>query len=160
MRKFTCRRIRDRKGQALAEMAIVLPVLLLLVFGIIEMANAWRTFQVVVNGTREGARVAILLPEGTPAQHEARIRTRVEEYLDSGNLTDPAREIIIECYRGGGLDGSTCGTNRSGTESRIRVQYPYDFMLIRPVMRLACGEGCAGNFGQITIASTSSMRNE
>jgi hypothetical protein len=41
-------------------MAIVLPVLLLLVFGIIEMSNAWRTFQVVTNAAREGARVAIL----------------------------------------------------------------------------------------------------
>lgn len=161
MKTFRLRRIRGREGQALAEMVIVLPVLLLLVFGIIEMANAWRTFQVVVNGTREGARVAILPPVGTPAQHETTIRTRIEEYLDSGNLTDPDREIIIECYRNGTQDGSsTCGTTRSGTESRIRVEYPYDFLLIRPVMRLACGDGCAGNFGQITIASTSSMRNE
>lgn len=155
-------RIRDRRGQALAEMAIVLPVLLLLVFGIVEMANAWRTFQVVVNGTREGARVAILPPTGTAGEHLQTIQERVEQYLESGNLTDPDREVIVECYRNDVLDASpTCGTaNRTGTESRIRVEYPYDFMTLRPVMRLACGQGCAAGFGQIMIASTSSMRNE
>jgi hypothetical protein len=150
------RRIRNRRGQALAEMAIILPVLLLLVFGIIELANAWRTFQVVVNSAREGARVAIL-----PTASAAGIRTRVEDYLDQGNLRDDDRVIRIECYRDGALDGSpTCGNNRSGTESRIRVEYPYDFLLLRPIARLACGDRCGNGFGQITIASTSSMRNE
>jgi hypothetical protein len=149
-------RVRNRRGQALAEMAIILPVLLLLVFGIIELANAWRTFQVVVNGAREGARVAVL-----PAATVAGIEARVEGYLDQGNLRDGDRVIRIECYRDGALDGSpTCGNNRSGTESRIRVEYPYDFLLLRPIARLACGDRCGNGFGQITIASTSSMRNE
>jgi hypothetical protein len=156
-------RVRNRRGQALAEMAIVLPILLLLVFGIIEMANAWRTFQVVVNAAREGARVAILSTGQTAAQREAAIEERVEQYLISGNL-DPDADgaaIIIRCFLASGTESSpVCGTARSGGESRIRVEYPYDFMLLRPVVRLACGEACTGGFGQITIASTASMRNE
>jgi len=150
------RRVTNRRGQALAEMAIILPVLLLLVFGIIELANAWRTFQVVVNSAREGARVAVL-----PTATQAGIQTRVEDYLDQGRLQDADRVIRVECFRDGALDGSpTCGNNRSGTESRIRVEYPYDFLLLRPIARLACGDRCGNGFGQITIASTSSMRNE
>jgi hypothetical protein len=54
------RGLRDRAGQALAEMVLVTPILLLLVFGIIEFGLAFRTHQIATNSAREGARVAVL----------------------------------------------------------------------------------------------------
>jgi Flp pilus assembly protein TadG len=53
-------RVRDRGGQALAEFVLVVPILLLLVFGIVEFGLAFRTHQIVTNTAREGARVAVL----------------------------------------------------------------------------------------------------
>ena len=50
----------SKAGQALVEFLIVLPVLVLLIFGIIEMGAAWRTYQVATNTAREGARLTIL----------------------------------------------------------------------------------------------------
>jgi Flp pilus assembly protein TadG len=41
------RGLRDRAGQALAEMVLVTPILLLLVFGIIEFGLAFRTHQIM-----------------------------------------------------------------------------------------------------------------
>ena len=43
-------------GQSLAETAVVLPLLLLLVFGIIEFGRVLNAYIIVTNGAREGAR--------------------------------------------------------------------------------------------------------
>jgi hypothetical protein len=151
-------RSSGRRGQALAEMAIVLPVLLILVFGIIEMASAWRTFQIVTNGAREGARVAIL-----PNANTDRVIERVEEHLDAGRLTRDDREIIVQCWENGVLiqDGGICeGMPRTGREAVIRVRYPFRFLLLGAVSQLGCGSSCGPSFGEIIIASTSTMRIE
>jgi Flp pilus assembly protein TadG len=47
-------------GQALLETALALPVLLLILFGIIEFGIAIARYQVVTNASREGARAASL----------------------------------------------------------------------------------------------------
>jgi Flp pilus assembly protein TadG len=53
-------RWRGRRAQSLVEMAMVIPVLTLLTFGLVDFGRAYY-FQVsVTNAAREGARVAIL----------------------------------------------------------------------------------------------------
>ena len=53
-------RLRCRAGQSLVEMAMALPLLALLTFGLLDFGRAY-FFQVsVTNAAREGARVAIL----------------------------------------------------------------------------------------------------
>ncbi len=49
-----------RRGAAVVEFAIVAPVLLLLVFGMIEYGRLVMVQQVITNATREGARQAVL----------------------------------------------------------------------------------------------------
>ena len=53
------RGIRDRRdrGAALVEFAFVLPILLLLIFGIIDLSRAFNAKQELTHATREGARV-------------------------------------------------------------------------------------------------------
>jgi Flp pilus assembly protein TadG len=48
------------KGQALVEFALVLPILLLFIFGIIDAGRLIYTFNTVANSARDGARVAIV----------------------------------------------------------------------------------------------------
>lgn len=51
-------RIKNQRGQALVEMALVLPILLLIVFGIVEFGRIY-TYQLQINSiAREGARIA------------------------------------------------------------------------------------------------------
>lgn len=52
------KRINNRKGQTLVEMALILPVLLLLIFGIIEFGRIFNAYLIVSNASREGAREA------------------------------------------------------------------------------------------------------
>ena len=138
------RRLEDRKGQALAEMAIILPVLLLLVFGMVEMSNAWRTFQIVTNSAREGARVAILT-----TSDETAIRTRVEQSITNGGLNAATATVIVECFEvNGDAAGVVCSS--SGQEARVRVEFPFTFQVL----------GRLGGLVPINIASTSTMRHE
>ncbi|MBF8300642.1 MAG: Pilus assembly protein TadE, partial [Acidobacteria bacterium] len=51
----------------LLEVAITMPVLLLIGAGIFEFGRAYRTWQTLVNAAREGARVAVLANTGTTA---------------------------------------------------------------------------------------------
>ena len=57
---FRNRMIRNRRGSAVVEMALVLPFLLLLVFGITEFGRAWMTVNVLQTAAREGARLAVV----------------------------------------------------------------------------------------------------
>lgn len=52
---------RHRRGQALVEFALTLPVLLLFLFGIIELCLAVMTYNAVRYAAQEGARYAVML---------------------------------------------------------------------------------------------------
>lgn len=64
MKRFIHQRIGSsagrRRGVAVVEMAVVLPLLLALVFGIIEFGWVFMIRQTVVNAAREGCRTAVL----------------------------------------------------------------------------------------------------
>jgi Flp pilus assembly protein TadG len=57
MRETTA--IKSQKGAAAIEMAIVMPVLVVLVFGIIEFSLAFYNQSMITNASRVGARAAI-----------------------------------------------------------------------------------------------------
>ena len=74
-------------GTSLAEFAIVLPVLILILFGIIEFGIAFNRAQAVEAAAREGGRIAslgsstqpTLMPESTP--HWPAFRCRMQSRL-------------------------------------------------------------------------------
>ncbi|RNC28976.1 MAG: hypothetical protein AWM53_00896 [Candidatus Dichloromethanomonas elyunquensis] len=49
---------KSSKGQAVTELALVLPIFLLLVFGVIEMSRLGYSYLTLNNAVRSGARVA------------------------------------------------------------------------------------------------------
>ncbi|NPV27636.1 MAG: pilus assembly protein [Firmicutes bacterium] len=48
--------IRQQRGQALVEVALVLPIFLLLIFGIIEFGRVLGAYLLITHASREGAR--------------------------------------------------------------------------------------------------------
>ena len=71
------------RGIATLEVAVALPLLLILVFGAIEATNAIFLKQTVTTAAYEGARMASKTG-GTTAQAE----TRCEEFLESRGITE------------------------------------------------------------------------
>ena len=56
--------LRDDRGQAVTEIALILPLLLVLVLGVVELSTAINTAMTIAAATREGARVAGALANG------------------------------------------------------------------------------------------------
>ncbi|HCC06939.1 MAG TPA: pilus assembly protein TadG [Clostridiales bacterium] len=52
--------IKEERGQSVAEFALVLPIFLLILMGIIEFGLLMSDYVVVVNAAREGGRIAAL----------------------------------------------------------------------------------------------------
>lgn len=135
------RRIHGRRtGQALVEFALILPLLLLLVIGLVEFGRAWNAFHVITDAAREGARTAVVA-DATITQDSVFnvIRTALQRAaLDADDAT-----IVLS-----GVDGAT------GEPARVEIRYPYRFMFLGPLMnRVGGGE-------TVTLQSVSVMRNE
>ena len=62
---------RREAGQELVEFALILPLLLLLFFGIIEFGRAILAYNTIANAAREGARQGIVDPNAGPIQTAA-----------------------------------------------------------------------------------------
>jgi hypothetical protein len=61
MARFTSARRRDRRaGQAMAEFAIVLPILLLILLAVFDVGRLVFAYNDITNAARNGARVAIV----------------------------------------------------------------------------------------------------
>ena len=58
MRRWIRKIKKLEKGQSLVEFALLLPVFIFLLFGIIEFSRLWETVNVLTSAAREGARVA------------------------------------------------------------------------------------------------------
>jgi Flp pilus assembly protein TadG len=67
----------SQKGSAGVEFAMVLPLLLMLVFGTVEFGVLFYNRQMIVNASREGARAAIT------GEENAAIRQIVRNYCES-----------------------------------------------------------------------------
>jgi Flp pilus assembly protein TadG len=87
--RLTSARLRCESGQAAVELALVLPVLLLLMVGILEFARAWNLHQVMTDAVREGARRAALA-DGAPIDS---VYTPMEHYLKQFNY-DPTEATM------------------------------------------------------------------
>jgi Flp pilus assembly protein TadG len=148
----------DRAGQALAEFVLVIPVLLLLVFGIVEFGLAFRTHQIVTNSAREGARVAVL-----PSATEQRVIDVVEDRLQSSGLDPSLADITMFCVDdddGTETEGWCAPADRFGNLTRVVVGYPYTFFVLGGLVAWACGDDCASQYGTIDLRTASAMRNE
>jgi len=73
---------KDKRGQSLIEFALVLPILLLVLFGITEFGRAILVKNVLHTASREGARLAVVSPVGDSLS----VKARVAEVLDAASI--------------------------------------------------------------------------
>ena len=58
---------RGQRGQALAELGMVITVLVFLVMGIVEFGRAMMIANMITQAARDGARAAVVIPRDDPA---------------------------------------------------------------------------------------------
>ena len=125
--------LKDEKGQNIVEFALVVPMLLLLVFGIAEFGRAWMTRNILTGAAREAVRIAVV-PAGTIATATA----RANQVLASAGITTATVSLND--------DGISFGT--------ITATVSYNF----PVVVVGFIPGL--NRMQIPLTSTTTMRKE
>ena len=84
----------NRKGQAAVELALVLPVVLLLVVGMLEFARAWNLHQSITDAVREGARRALVAD--TPPAPVDSVYAPMWRYLEQAGY-DPTYAAMGVC---------------------------------------------------------------
>jgi Flp pilus assembly protein TadG len=118
-REPTPRRIgarRRREGQSLVEFAVVLPIFLLLLAGLVDFGIGLYSQMTIINAAREGARLGIV-ELGVPG---------VDVAAAKGHITDKVAEAAS------GLDTDTTitcvPTCASGNALVVQVDYPYKML--------------------------------
>ena len=82
--------LKDKKGQSIIEFAVILPILLMVLFGITEFGRAIMVTNVLNTASREGARLAAV----SSVSDSLSVRARVVEVLDAANID--AKDITIQ----------------------------------------------------------------
>lgn len=86
-------------GQAAAEFALLLPVLLLILLGCIDLGRAFSVWMSLANGSREGARYASLFPTDTV---EIANRTRADILAEGLSASNLRIQVATPLGTGGG----------------------------------------------------------
>lgn len=136
---FACER-----GAELVEFALVFPMLLLVIVGIMDFGLLFQRYEVLTAAAREGARVAIL-----PGYTDADVQARVNAYLTAGGMTQPATVSVGTPQTV--TVGSQCISIRP-----VTVTYTHQYLFVGPIMSFF-GEPALGSR---PLNATSAMRSE
>jgi Flp pilus assembly protein TadG len=127
---------RDRQsGQGMVELALLMPFLVLLLAGIVDLGRGIRALTLLTNAASQGAQYATFNPTDT-----AGIRTRVTNALEGSGITiaDPNASIYITFPSGTAAGQPIAGQPNAGQPSAgqpsagqpIRVQVEYQLTTI------------------------------
>ncbi len=134
------------RGQALAEFALVLPLLLLLIAGIVEFARAWNIKQAVTDAAREGIRHVVIADGKTLADAE----DKIEERLALASI-----ETSTIAFSGGpGCASATACLHQSGASMSVDVSTQYKMAFVGTLLKWLVGAQT------VTISTRATMRNE
>jgi Flp pilus assembly protein TadG len=118
---------RDRhKGQSFLELAIVLPLLLLVVFGVLDLGRVFFSTITLVNAAREGARYLTVYPDDVSNSDFARTKWVTRQEAAGSGIT--LTQVDVVCTNGGGGDEDilTCD---SGYPAVVTVTHNFDLVL-------------------------------
>ena len=116
----------SEKGAAAVEFALVLPLLLVILFGIIEFSILMYDKQMITNASREGARQGIVFrSDGTTGDYDP---------LSDGEITNVVNNYLQNNLISFAADSSTVtvnpGTRASGQLLTVNVDYRYSFLAL------------------------------
>lgn len=135
-----CRFRNSDIGQSLVEFTLILPLLLVLLFAIVDFGRAFYTWNSLSNAAREGARVAAV--QGNNAQVDAAVTSAM------GGLPTSSPTLQRTYNNVGGQKGQT-----------VTITLNYQFTYVTPISPLLSLIG-GSSIANPTLTSTSAMRLE
>ena len=132
--------VKNRKGQTLIELALVLPILLMLVFGIIEFGRVFNAYVLVSNASREGARQASV------GKADSDVRSKVKDVASSLGLEDG--DININPGKGSRDYGD-----------KVTVTVNYELPIIAPLIDVILDTDGDGSY-QLQVSTSMRVEKE
>jgi hypothetical protein len=120
---------KPKRGQSLVEFALLLPLLVLVIFGVLELGRVFFAYIAITNAAREGARVFTFWPNFTTIDN---IETAVYNEVGDVPLVDVGRisSIIIQCGNAYDAVPSDIPLANCPKFEPIRVTVTYNYDLI------------------------------
>ena len=138
------KRLQSESGAELIEVALTLPLLMLVLLGIIEFGFVFQQYEVITNAAREGARVAVL-----PSYSTDDAKTRIQNYLDASGLKSSSATVNVAAQTAVAI-GTNCMVPMQAT-----VAYPHPVPFIGGIIQYF-----GSTMGTLTLHATSTMRVE
>lgn len=137
-------RLRTDVGAELIELALILPLLLLVFGGIVDFGFLFKDYEVVTNAAREGARLGTLPNYSISTD----VPSRVQAYATSGGL-DTTKLTVSPSW-------VTLTVPTGNVQAvKVNVSYTHSFLILGPIAQLF-----GGSFGTVTLNASSTMRIE
>lgn len=129
--------IKSKKGQTMVETALILPVILLILLGIMEFGRLFSNYLIVSNASREGARYAAL------GKSDTQIQSVIEDLFVSTGLCES------------GSFGSVATITKGTYADSVEIKVEYNYNVITPIVGPLISGG-----NPIKLTSATRMRLE
>jgi Flp pilus assembly protein TadG len=118
---------KARAGASMLEFALVFPLFLAAILGILEFGRAFMVNQVMISASRAGVRKAIIA--GTD---EATVKQAVTDEIAANLTTVKTSDVNVTFYVGG--EKASFTTANRGDQIGVRVQIPFSSVAVASPM--------------------------
>lgn len=134
---------KNKDGATIVEFAVILPLLILIIFGIIEFSLIFYNKAIITNSAREGARAGVVWGPELDGKSYRLTKEKIEEiagdYLGNNIITFGTPGPII-------ISSEPCKGESTTDEVTVTIQYTHSFFVLP--------------FGNINLSSQSKMKCE
>ncbi len=131
----TKQRPPTRRGAALVEAALILPLMVMMVLGVVEFGRALMVSQLMAGAAREGTRLAV-----RDGISNLQVEYSVKEFLESALNVDPATidvTITVTPFPGNLDPGNQLAFAQQRDLCEVTVRIPFDQVNYSPSKYLA-----------------------
>jgi Flp pilus assembly protein TadG len=151
-------RLGNQRGTSTLEFVVVLPTLLIIFLGGLELSRAWLSANIATNAAREGARVGVVTPAlGTdpnaPVFDDTAAVARITDILTAANLTAAPGGITVTCTPPA---SPPAGMSGCIPDSQVTASVTINFVTVAPLFLPVLGTPGA----PLVLTETTIMRRE
>jgi hypothetical protein len=142
------------RGQALAEFALVVPIFLLLLFGIIDLGRLVYTANALSNGAREAARagsVGTRPPECNGLSREVCIQRVAASHAWGLPGASVTTDVDCERWAAGATSPTQIAVGQCRTDDLLAVRSSTGFTLLTPIVGQFIGEFDLSGDSKVTV---------
>ncbi len=109
-----------RRGQSLVELALTLPLLFLILFGVVDLGRLFTAYVTITNASREGARYGMTNSTDSSGIVQAAAN-------EAGGLIS-ASNVLVKCASASSPQNyGSCASPQPGDRMKVTVSYNFQF---------------------------------